>query len=138
MAEIMKKRQDKGPDTYEVEGDTLYLVGSQCSECGAAFYPPQVVCARCGSREGESLRLGPQGVVYSWSRVHQSTPEFETPYVLAYVDFPQDVRVLVPLVKGAEPKVGMVVTLGMDQGPRRAADEPGGLAMMVHVRPTDN
>ncbi len=125
----------QGPDDYEMDRERLYLVGSQCSACQAVFYPQQQVCARCGSREAEKIRLGPQGTLYTWSRVHQSTPEFQTPYVLTYVDFPQNVRVLVPLVDEVSPVVGMEVELVWAPGPRLMED--GTLVNLIHVRPVN-
>lgn len=123
------------PDHYQVDGETVYLIGSQCSECDAVFYPEQAVCARCGHRGSEPLRLGPTGTLYTWTRVHQSTPEFKVPYVLAYVDFSQNVRVLVPLADGIEPQVGMAVELVLAPGPRMGAD--GTPMTLVHVRSVD-
>lgn len=131
MAE--QKLETPGPDQYEVDSGTVYFIGSQCSECHAVFYPEHKVCARCGSRDGERLRIGPLGTLYTWSRVHQSTPEFQTPYVLTYVDFPQNVRVLVPLVEDVVPRIGMEVELVLAPGPRRT--ETGALMNLVHVAP---
>jgi uncharacterized OB-fold protein len=131
VAEIQEKTN--GPDHYEIDGANIYLLGSQCSACGAAFYPEQTVCGRCGHRGSESLRLGPDGILYTWTRVHQSTPEFKTPYVLSYVDFPQNVRVLVPLVDNAEPKIGMAVKLVLAPGPKLSHD--GQPVELVHVAP---
>ncbi|MDA8192762.1 MAG: OB-fold domain-containing protein [Thermaerobacter sp.] len=122
-----------GPDHYALEGDRVYLVGSRCPECDAAFYPEQAVCARCGHRGSEPLRLGPGGTLYTWTRVHQSTAEFKTPYVLGYMDFSQNVRVLVPLTDGAEPKIGMALELVLAPGPRMGADQTP--ATLVHARP---
>jgi len=44
-----------------------------------------------------AVRLSRRGIVYTYTVVHQSTPEFPTPYVLAYVDLPEGVRVLAQL-----------------------------------------
>ncbi len=134
MSETKSEPQLHGPDVYAYEEGRLYLVGSRCPECGAAFYPPQAVCARCGHRGGDRLLLGPEGTIYTWSRVHRSTPEFQTPYVLVYVDFPQDVRVLMPLADGVEPEIGATVELEMQDGPRL---EDGKAVPLVHASPLD-
>lgn len=87
------------------------LVGGRCRACGAAYFPAPEVCARCGGLELEPIDLSRQGVVYTYTVVRQSTPEFQTPYVLVYVDLPEGVRVLGQLV-GCEPetvRVGMPV-----------------------------
>jgi uncharacterized OB-fold protein len=59
----------------------------------------------------ERVDLSGRGTVYTYTVVRQSTPEFQTPYVLVYVDFPEGVRVLGQLV-GCGPeavRVGMPV-----------------------------
>jgi uncharacterized OB-fold protein len=82
-----------------------------CPSCGATFYPPRRVCARCLA-ELEPAELSTKGVVYTYTVVHQAGPGFETPYTLVYVDLPEGVRVLGRLA--GEPRIGMVVELAAD------------------------
>ncbi len=87
------------------------LVGGRCRGCGAVYFPAPEVCARCQGLDLERVDLSGRGVVYTYTVVRQSTPEFQTPYVLVYVDFPEGVRVLGQLV-GCDPeavRVGMPV-----------------------------
>jgi uncharacterized OB-fold protein len=82
----------------DVDG-AVALVGNVCTGCGSVYFPARQTCARCFTAQFlEPHRLSRQGEVYTYTVVYQSTPEFETPYVLAYVDFPENVRVLAQVV----------------------------------------
>ncbi len=118
--------------SYEVEDERVHLRGSRCRACQAVFHPPRPVCAGCGHRDLEPVRLGPVGTVYTFSRVHQSTPDFQAPYVLAYVDFPEAVRVLLPFLGEQPPTIGDEVDLVLAPGPRLADGAP---VTLVHARP---
>lgn len=92
------------------------LVGTRCRQCGAHFFPRRTVCARCLSEETEIVPLSRQGTLHTFTVVHQSTPEFRTPYILAYADLPEGVRLLAPLA-GVEPDritVGMPLSLRVE------------------------
>ncbi|MDE3076216.1 MAG: OB-fold domain-containing protein [Chloroflexota bacterium] len=71
------------------------LAGNRCSTCGTTYFPALKLCLTCFSEAGLApLPLSRRGSLYAWTVVYQSTPEFQTPYVLAYVDLPEGVRVL--------------------------------------------
>lgn len=89
------------------------LVGSRCPGCGAHYFPQRRTCARCFGEDLERVALSGTGTVYTYTVVHQSTPEFPVPYVLAYVDLAEGVRVPAQL-SGCEPedvRIGMTATL---------------------------
>lgn len=122
-----------GPEVLEGtrEGGGGHLVGSRCGGCGAHFFPQRRACARCLSGDLERVALSTHGRIYTYTVVHQSTPEFPVPYVLAYVDLPEGVRVPGQVV-GFEPdelELGAAVELGLepDGGSYRfhPAAEPG-------------
>ncbi len=105
------------PGLFEVDtGGTVRLVGTRCRACGARFFPRRPVCARCLSAEMDAVPLGTRGALYTYTTVYQSTPEFPTPYVLAYVDLPEGVRLLAPLVDVAsgEVRIGMPLVLRVE------------------------
>lgn len=87
----------------------LQLAGTRCRACGQHFFPRRQICARCLSADTETVPLSERGVLYTYTVVRQSTPEFRTPYILGYVDLPEGVRVLAPLAD-VEPDV---VRIGM-------------------------
>ncbi len=71
-----------------------HLVGSRCRGCGAHFFPVRQACSGCLSTDLETKRLSNEGTLYTYSVVRQSTPDFEVPYMLGYVDLPEGVRVM--------------------------------------------
>jgi uncharacterized OB-fold protein len=103
------------PDVFSVE--PLALLASSCAKCARKAFPPRDVCPACGSiSEAEPVRLGTEGRVYSFTVVRQAPAGLETPYVLGYVDLPDDdVRVLAR-IEGLPPEhvdIGLPVRLGV-------------------------
>lgn len=92
------------------------VAGTRCRACGTHFFPRRAICARCLSTETEIVPLSGRGVLYTYTVVHQSTPEFRTPYVLGYVDLPEGVRVLAPLaeIPADEVRIGMTLLLRVE------------------------
>lgn len=92
------------------------LAGTRCRNCGAHFFPRRTVCAKCLSDQTETVPLNTRGTLYTYTVVHQSTPEFRTPYILGYVDLPEGVRVLAPLadVKIDAVRIGMPLELRVE------------------------
>lgn len=105
------------PGLFETDAaGVVRLVASRCQACGAHFFPQRLVCARCLARDLATVPLSGRGTLYTYTTVYQSTPEFPTPYLLAYVDFPEGVRVLAQLI-GAPPdavRIGMPLELRVE------------------------
>lgn len=81
------------PDWREADGG-IRLVGAHCSACDLRFFPHREICPRCGALEGVAAAdLSPRGRLYSYSNVHVAPAQFQTPYVVGFVDFEDDVRV---------------------------------------------
>jgi uncharacterized OB-fold protein len=77
------------------EGGKVFLLGSRCPNCGKHAFPQTTFCDQCGNSSGlETARLSGVGRLYSFTEVHVAPASLETPYVIGYVDFPEDVRVL--------------------------------------------
>lgn len=105
------------PGELEVRADgTGNLLGSRCRTCGAHFFPVREACAGCLSQELETVPLSTEGVLYTYSIVRQSTPEFEVPYALGYVDFPEGVRIMGQLsgVAFEDITIGMPMVLTLE------------------------
>ncbi len=99
------------PGELQLTGDTDgHLVGSSCGSCGAHYFPTREVCARCLSEEMDTVALSGRGVLYTFTVIRQSTPAFEVPYILGYVDLPERVRVM-GQITGCEPED---VSIGME------------------------
>ena len=112
----------KGP--FELEDDFVRLRAGRCPACGAVFCPERLVCDGCGHRGLEEILLAPRATIYTFTTVHQSTPELVTPYHLAYVDFDEQVRVMLPVAGEEPPRIGAAVEIVLGPGPRLVAGEP--------------
>lgn len=102
------------PVEFEVtDNGEGFLLGSHCGNCGAHFYPVRVACSGCLHNDLETVRFSTTATLYTFSVVRQSTPEFEVPYALGYVDLPEGVRVMAQLT-GRPPEdyeIGMEMEL---------------------------
>ncbi len=107
---------------FLIQDGKVRLRASRCPACGAAFYPHRDNCSADGTSPIEDILLSSGGTVYTFTVARQSTPEFKTPYVLVYVDFPEDVRVLLPYDGEKPPPIGASVEIVMAAGPRLVDD----------------
>ena len=103
-------------DWFEEDGRVV-LVGGRCGRCGKVFFPRRMVCDRCGKEGGqEAVRLSGIGRLYSFSEVHVGRRGLQVPYVIAYLDLPEGVRLFGQVEhRAAELKLDEVleVTLGV-------------------------
>jgi len=72
--------------------EKVHLIGSHCSHCNTTYFPAREFCINC-SEKTEEVSLNRRGKILSFTIVRQAPPLFETPYVLAYVDLPEKVRI---------------------------------------------
>ncbi len=105
------------PGELEVRPDgSGNLLGSRCRSCGAHFFPVREVCSGCLSDDLETIGFSTEGTLYTYSVVRQSTPAFEVPYALGYVDFPEGVRIM-GQISGCdldEISIGMPMVLSLE------------------------
>jgi uncharacterized OB-fold protein len=71
----------------------IRLVGQTCNDCGKSLFPRTGVCPGCQSVNLSDSEMPDHGVLYSWSVVHVAPKPWTTPYVIGYVDLPNQVRV---------------------------------------------
>lgn len=85
------------------EGEEPRLLGSRCTGCGQAFFPPRAFCATC-PKGGTVVpaQLGPVGTLYAWTMVHVAPRRFRPPYPIGFVDLPEGVRVCAQLTGFSE------------------------------------
>ncbi len=76
------------------------LEAGKCSSCGKIYYPPRRVCAACGGREFENVKLPDTGKVATYTVIRVGPSDFtdEVPYALAIVEVEGGVRLMVQLV----------------------------------------
>ena len=85
------------PDLFR--SSPLALFASKCIACQRIAFPPREICPSCNS-DGvpETKELQHVGELYSYTIVHQAPPGLPAPYMLGYVDLPDDgVRLLARL-----------------------------------------
>ena len=89
-------------EALKVNADgAAYLVGSSCGECKKRVFPPTNVCPDCMSENLTALPLSKRGTLYSWSIVHVAPKGWHLPFIAAYVDLPEEVRIFTHLVEVA-------------------------------------
>jgi uncharacterized OB-fold protein len=84
----------------------------------------------------DRVPLSVTGTLYTYTVVRQSTPAFEVPYVLGYVDLPEGVRVMAQIA-GCEPEevqIGMPVVLSLEPF---GDDEDGRQVIAYRFRPAE-
>lgn len=107
--------------TREVDG-TVRLVGSVCNDCNKRMFPPSDVCPECMSENLSPIKFSAEGTLYSWSVVHAAPKGWKLPFVAAYVDLPEEVRVFAHIVDADPNQLEMdmpmktqIATLGNDE-----------------------
>jgi uncharacterized protein len=82
-----------GAENFLTDGTRAVLRVARCRNCGSAWFPARSQCSTCASRDVTEGLTSTSGIAYASSVVRIGPPQFEAPYVLAYVDV-DGVRVL--------------------------------------------
>lgn len=95
----------------------LYV--QRCRACQSIRHYPRALCPACLSADTEWLRCSGRGTVYTFTVTHQNqAPGFRDglPYVLAYVELDEGVRILTNVVGCAvdDVRIGMAVEVVFD------------------------
>ena len=95
IVEEEKKVIEAIPGAFEIVDEKPYLVGTKCSKCGAAFFPPRYICTYCLTDEGvQKARLGNTGTLYSYTVINVASKEFNPPYAFGFVILePEKIRI---------------------------------------------
>lgn len=98
------KSADLPAESWTVPGAVMTLAsgeqrlrGGKCNGCGAEVFPKPKVCLKCWSEEIADNPLPATGKLYAFTVVHVARKGWRTPYVIAYVDLDNGVRVSAPL-----------------------------------------
>jgi uncharacterized OB-fold protein len=100
------------------EQGELYV--QECGDCGLLRHYPRALCPECFSREVRWRKCSGKGTIYTFTVVHQNqAPAFrdKVPYVLAYVELEEGVRLLTNIV-GCDPEdveIGMAVEVQFEE-----------------------
>lgn len=107
---------------------------TRCADCGTLGFPPRNLCRACWSRSVRWVDLAPNGVLYSFTRVHVVPGAFagDAPYAIGIVDLADGPRLMCRMVGevGVEHLDGQVeiVVLRYDDGPLFGARVIGAVA----------
>jgi uncharacterized OB-fold protein len=104
MAKEDKKQKEPDitffhPDLLEVGEDrsAAFLKGYRCKKCGQLDFPNLNPCPSCWGEEFEIVPLSTRGKLYSYADIYIGQPGLQTPYVIGYVDLPEDLRIFAML-----------------------------------------
>jgi uncharacterized OB-fold protein len=81
------------------------LVGGRCRACGEALFPYRPVCPACKRWEVERVHLSRTGTLYSFTVCHTAPLGWKAPYLQAYVELPEGVRVFTLISDEVTPAV---------------------------------
>ena len=90
----------------------MVLVGGRCENCGKVFFPKKVVCPNCFDDELKDIPLSKRGKLHSYALSVMGPPEVEKPYVIAFIDLPEGIK-LFSILTECEPW-DEVLQIGMD------------------------
>jgi benzoylsuccinyl-CoA thiolase BbsA subunit len=87
------------PDLLEVpaDGSAPYLKGYRCQKCGQLDFPKPDPCHACWGQEFEVVPLSRRGTLYSYADIYIGQPGLPTPYVIGYIDMPENLRIFAML-----------------------------------------
>ncbi len=101
-----KKKKDKEPDMTFFHPDLLeapkdgsapYLKGYRCKKCGKLDFPKLSPCPLCWGEDFEMVPLSRKGKLYSFADIYIGQPGMNTPYIVGYIDLPEDIRIFAQL-----------------------------------------
>jgi uncharacterized OB-fold protein len=69
------------------------MIGGQCSACGLKVFPKPTICHACWCEVINEVELARTGTLYSYAIVHAARKGWQSPYVIAYIDLDDGVRV---------------------------------------------
>ncbi len=79
-----------------VAGDGPYrLMGARCRHCGTTAIKKAAVCPNCWAADAQDLLvLSNEGHLYAYTVVRNPPPGMKGPYAVAYVDLPENLRLV--------------------------------------------
>ncbi|MEW6684595.1 MAG: Zn-ribbon domain-containing OB-fold protein [Candidatus Edwardsbacteria bacterium] len=89
------------PARYHREIPQRYrLEAAKCKRCGAIYFPPRLICAKCKNREFETVFLSDEGKIVTFTVISVAPSQFsdEVPYVVGIVELDGGVRVTTQIV----------------------------------------
>lgn len=106
-----------GAIAFDGDGRPAALQGGRCRRCGAVTFPQKPICPGCwGEGTQDAAQLSKEGTLYTFTVVRNPPPGFTAPYVLGYIDLPENLRVMARLEgeppPGLAPGARVVIEIG--------------------------
>jgi uncharacterized OB-fold protein len=124
----------EGP--FRVDGGTWSrrLYGSRCSKCGTTILIARRICPHCwAAGTQQPAELSDHGTLYSYTIVRNPPAGAPGPYAIAYVDLPENIRLMVRARPETGPDtIGADVAIDIDQ---IGTDEDGTIVVGPVMRP---
>ena len=104
---------------FEHTTEGIRLVGSKCMSCRKSFFPKKKICPECFDENLADVLLSNRGKLHAYAKSVMGPPSLEKPYVQAYVDLPEGIKMF-SLLKDWEPiektlKIGMEMEMVIDK-----------------------
>lgn len=80
-------------DASKLPGEQPRLIASRCRSCGQLAFPAKRFCSSCHAGDMETVHLKGFGRIYAFTRVALPPKSMGQPYVAAYVDMDESVRI---------------------------------------------
>lgn len=100
----LKKEMPVLENMWKTQDNTVHLMGSKCTECGEVYFPQKEIgiCSNCQSEKISPIDLGNEGIIYSYTVVHQMPAggfyKGTVPFIYAIVEMPAGVHVQTHLI----------------------------------------
>jgi len=99
----------KGVASVWRDAESRYrLIGTKCEKCGELYFPPRVLCKKCGEKTVK-FKFSGRGEIISYTTVHSPPAGFQKPYSLAIIRLEEGPIVLGMLTGTNPPKIGAKV-----------------------------
>ncbi len=86
------------------------LIGTECQNCGTSYFPPRIVCRKCGrASKMVDKKFSGNGEVYSYSKIMVPPDTFkdEAPYTVGVIKLDEG-----PMVEGHILENGHEINIG--------------------------
>ena len=76
------------------------LEAAKCKQCGKIFFPPRLVCSKCGCQDFEPTKLSETGKIATFTVIHVGPDQFsvETPYVIGIIELDNGVKIMSQII----------------------------------------
>jgi uncharacterized OB-fold protein len=107
---------------FEIDGDSLFLVGGYSATSGRHHFPLLDACPYSGARDVERVRLSRQGTLWAWTAVTAAPPGYEgpVPYGFGVVELTDERLRVITRLRESDPSAltfGQPMTLVADELP---------------------